>query len=896
MSDTWKRNLPVPFFSQRENKHVWRRQGEARALADSTCNITSLCMVLHYLGITTDTPDEMLYKVFEAPNPERRIFSLFRGANGYENLWSLQSMSHIAQHIYNIPIGLMEVSTHDNSNRKTINALRNEIAAGYPVCISYGTLWDGNVANNADGQGRGHIAVLRGFTERDDVIINDPWGDPVSPFGYLSEGDRYSGMYYNVGINKYYGMGTGDNSVIRRAQLERVMKSNGLTKVFNATLVIRYPHFWSFPVRAGQNVKLSMNPSLSQTNNPNINQFQQEQIELMLRDEDLENAGFPFSTLGAWHDGIHIKGTEYTPVYAMGPGRLIAVRTTPLPANTRRSRAEIQTSVCFALVQHFIKTENNGVIEFFSYYMHLKPVDVNARLSERLLPYNNGSIRGIGKDWLDQIIDHVLPQKLIVKSGNERQIFELRNDTMQQVNGKTVAPSALLCLCPQYNNLATLVSNILENESPYRLNELYTKLNDENSYSITKNGIKYLAFYYPDDRIANRYCVRYVKAVDVIRQQVNVREYAYYRKRLSTLVSGKVAIFLGEDNDTDRYLAIGTRRNYYQVFNELMGEVFSSEEFPGIVFNTPSARNYLQEINTVTRWFKGSTIENKMEIVYCHYLILAHRLLTYPETLIDSPFRLTTGRESWHNVIRNSLREIYLETYNAEINSPSDVAIDQTRMMERFDGELSHFAPVNIDYHIEVNNNTWLGYMGIYAENSSPPKSLIHYAVFSTKEISENTGDTISEDADNPHYVVVEDDAIGPSINCHNCVSKLREVNILTDRYYKNLVHNTITERERIVHLSRERANIYAVLKLPNNFMFFSRDIIEQNRQNAIGFLEISSSETPDLSTYLETTWYNQELQRMTERHGVHIDNRNKVYSYHPVGFLKLLYEIGERM
>jgi len=82
-----QRNLPVPFFSQREVNYRWQRRAEGDAqndvgvagefvnnnfypegaripsteisLAWTTCNIVSLCMILHYYGITDDSPDEM---------------------------------------------------------------------------------------------------------------------------------------------------------------------------------------------------------------------------------------------------------------------------------------------------------------------------------------------------------------------------------------------------------------------------------------------------------------------------------------------------------------------------------------------------------------------------------------------------------------------------------------------------------------------------------------------------------------------------------------------------------------------------------------------------------------------------------------------------------------------
>ena len=78
------RNLEVPYFSQRENrtvvniyykedivdsktKKIIHKSGDLKATytkAQDSCNITSLAMLLHYFGVTSDTPDEMMRKVF----------------------------------------------------------------------------------------------------------------------------------------------------------------------------------------------------------------------------------------------------------------------------------------------------------------------------------------------------------------------------------------------------------------------------------------------------------------------------------------------------------------------------------------------------------------------------------------------------------------------------------------------------------------------------------------------------------------------------------------------------------------------------------------------------------------------------------------------------------------
>ena len=81
------RNLEVPYFSQRNNQTVWNEKypvdtnevdsegnslagkllpkGKTDSKAKNSCNITCLAMILHYFGVTSDTPDEMMRKVFE---------------------------------------------------------------------------------------------------------------------------------------------------------------------------------------------------------------------------------------------------------------------------------------------------------------------------------------------------------------------------------------------------------------------------------------------------------------------------------------------------------------------------------------------------------------------------------------------------------------------------------------------------------------------------------------------------------------------------------------------------------------------------------------------------------------------------------------------------------------
>jgi hypothetical protein len=275
--------------------------------------------------------------------------------------------------------------------------LHREIANGYPVLFSFGPLWK---TGDTNPEGSGHIAVIRGFTEKGDVIINDPWGDVTDPYGFLAPGDNDSarkGIYYNNdGMARYYGLGTGDNCVLREDELKKIMRDSGSSNPwFHQTLVIHYPHFWSFPVRNGAG-KLRLTPDLNESAPEDMEKYQNEKIQKMLQNESLIEAGFPFSELGAWHDGLHITGSKTTPVYAMGPGRLLAARIA-IPQDKARESKD-KTSACFALVGHTAvikEPEANAAQgkahEFFSYYMHLKPIKENSNYTFcRNSPGKNG--------------------------------------------------------------------------------------------------------------------------------------------------------------------------------------------------------------------------------------------------------------------------------------------------------------------------------------------------------------------------------------------------------------------------------------------------------------------------------------------------------------------------
>ena len=92
-------NLGVPFFSQRNNYYKWENSQDKKKcfyLAAVSCNITSLCMILNYLGITDDTPTIFSKKVFE------KYKNWNKELNGYDSLTLWSNLEKIAYEIYGI--------------------------------------------------------------------------------------------------------------------------------------------------------------------------------------------------------------------------------------------------------------------------------------------------------------------------------------------------------------------------------------------------------------------------------------------------------------------------------------------------------------------------------------------------------------------------------------------------------------------------------------------------------------------------------------------------------------------------------------------------------------------------------------------------------------------------
>ncbi len=139
--------LAVPYFSQRDNpRYSW-----------STCNVTSIAMVLYYYGQRSRNPaqqleDELLQWILERYGPGAQT-----------------NHTYLSQLIraYGYP-------TSFATNRRWAE-VKDEILAGRPVILA------------GDFTASGHIVTVMGYTSQG-YMVNDPWGNALT--GYVNTEGR----------------------------------------------------------------------------------------------------------------------------------------------------------------------------------------------------------------------------------------------------------------------------------------------------------------------------------------------------------------------------------------------------------------------------------------------------------------------------------------------------------------------------------------------------------------------------------------------------------------------------------------------------------------------------------------------------------------------------------
>jgi uncharacterized protein YvpB len=704
-----QRNLPVPFFSQRENKYVWQQVDIQNNPIPNTkvspawmsCNITSLCMILHYFGITNETPDEMMRKFFDANNYRFRK-EPYVGDGGPNRLQDSELLKEFTKKRYESELNGADI----NITPLSLRQIQDEIAKGYPVYASFGSL-SKQKTKATEESGKGHIVVIRGFTENDDIIINDPWGDPVDPSGSIApllktdEGEVLS-FYMSISsgdeYGKNYGFGTGDNCVMRRESFIYLTRSRDESKSLYNTLVIRYPHYWSFPVRGAAGKELRAN-SVSGNNDA---AGQEDQKKIMLEMLDYEDGSFPVGNMGAWKGGVDIKGQAGKSVYAIGPGRLIAARTTP-PAGERNL---VIPSPYFALVCHSL-TDGNEAKHFFSYYYHLSPVDISARMKARF----SGQVDGTReKDWIDQLIDHVMPKRAMVYVRGAKELDGKINEEMPKIyeekgsvmkeTGQKLGDRSLVYLYPVDAGLKTLIEEISPNDNEHTLLDLFKKINDISKYVRKVGNDEYYGFYYniPGNTTSDFYIKKTEAASKIMPQRLNIQEYAHYRRKISALLRGEAVTFLGEDPTAVNQAKQASRsaKKPEELLAEKAIEVFWEEGFASMRGQINKEMQTSDNIKKIKDFYLKRNYLRFFDL-YKRFIRLAVEVLNCGSDEVKNPFRVKfANREAWHGEMVKSLAEVFIR-----------------KTIEESKGKI-----ININSHDwgKTNSNKEKGYVIVFGE------------------------------------------------------------------------------------------------------------------------------------------------------------------------------------
>lgn len=481
MANEHLRNLPVPFFSQRQNDYIWEERfisHEAAADAGKTlydvidngikismdcrsCNISSVMMIMEYFGltgvertvgdktfITPKTPKEFLVRYFN-----REFDSLFTNTKkptyGVACLEDWYNLERIATDIFGAEC------TYYGNNTENINLknVKEEIAAGYPVCISIG------MEKKTDGtyKREGHVVVVRGFTKigtTEYIILNDPWGSITDDeFNVYEISDKTSLGSYYYGRDKDSKTG-GDNVIVRLSDFKgKLVKGtpNGADTAtyFHNVMTIHAP-LWNFP-------------------DGSIDFSAEEKQALIYSKIRHLNGGYPLNKNNVWHTGVHlaIDGD----IHAIGPGRLVAVR------NSSADKDIYDKS--FMLLEHQVKISEE-IKTFYSLYMHLKYFDLREAVKNY---FCNGDKSPYS--WLNQLLKKMLGYNLVVqRQTSKTEETGLINSTYKNIKLYKVNIMEDGTLIKEREPVEKYLGNrCLINPLPIQNQKIYSKFLDPEKYN-----------------------------------------------------------------------------------------------------------------------------------------------------------------------------------------------------------------------------------------------------------------------------------------------------------------------------------------------------------------------------------------------------------------------------
>lgn len=530
-------NLAVPFFSQRGNR-TKNRLG--KTVAWETCNLTSLCMILNYLGVTDDIPDVLIKKFLEK-----------KYKNDDYTDWS--NLQAACKDIYNIDKSLVLYDYAGSVKEKFKHTnLAKHLKAGFPIMFSFGILSEKDKCGIRKMSG--HIVVLRGMTEKGDWILNDPWGDPANAHGLLNNGipGVYVARETNADITA--GKGSGDNVIISKNEFSKVCSNPP-----HAAMCILWARQWSFFLRDGTGERIRFGDA--------------DLAQILSKIQNILSSSLDFvlSDNGSIKQGLSLSTAKGKSVYSCGPGRIIAIRNSTDIANN------------FILVMHSLP--GNQREKIFMLYKGLSYVELNKKIEKGI--YNSENFT---KTWYDQLINKIHTKAVIYDKGKG-----INATGAQHKTGLPERGVAYLVL--QDNEVKKFAEHIDPDIMPKEKD--CAKINDINNYKIIDGNKVSFKIKNSETGTLETKEVEFDNS-NLIPQTVNDKEYFYYRAKLAQLLSGRTVVFLGEDDDTISDLskaAIGTSSTFESIFLEVLKDVFPYINFEGAEYKNclNKITNFYQE-------------------------------------------------------------------------------------------------------------------------------------------------------------------------------------------------------------------------------------------------------------------------------------------------------------
>lgn len=483
------RNLEVPYFSQRKNQCIWYERyskdnklvqmkpelegsivpnGKTDTKAKNSCNITCLAMILHYFGITTDTPDEMMRKVF-APT-EEEISSYTEGQK--ELVSKAYADGNVFEAIEYMQKFAKEFYTVESEVRywKTFKEIKNDILAGFPALVSVGLLHEfdesfykedlesekglQNIKNYAyhlyaniklsavenkdyDNKNTELENTIKKLEEKLSVEnITEEKKQQIEKELYSTNQKleqlkkcKLKGYQYCLDELRSHGhyiviRGIDDTGVIINDPWGKpVINSKGKGEYYtimngdNIHLTqndfdkqyFQDGHFWSCLIIREKRWGFVSRKKDYLVTNENF-------LENCRNAEMFDFGGYPIKRSNLWHNGLHFSNKIGNEIYPIGPGQLVAAR---IVNKDSTGNEPANGSCCFVLIKHQVKDDNNKLKDFFVCYMHLKPIS------------NLEEIESSGKKtnikWLDDIIERTKEVRQI-KYGKDNTSFYEEND------------------------------------------------------------------------------------------------------------------------------------------------------------------------------------------------------------------------------------------------------------------------------------------------------------------------------------------------------------------------------------------------------------------------------------------------------------------------------------